>query len=62
MIDVLDRFCSGFADRDAEAVIHPYRMTMVLEHRDDRWLLTQVHGSSPQALANPVDAKRSRRR
>lgn len=26
---------------------HPYRMTMVLERRDDRWLLMQVHGSSP---------------
>jgi uncharacterized protein (TIGR02246 family) len=120
LIEVLDRFCSGFADRDAEAVMrlcapdrdlvvvtseepllrgpvelrrfldryvegpttyswqwdrhdvstagsvawllaegteaaaseghvehHPYRMTMVLERRDDRWLLRQVHGSSP---------------
>jgi uncharacterized protein (TIGR02246 family) len=26
---------------------HPYRMTMVLEQHDDRWLLRQVHGSSP---------------
>ena len=26
---------------------HPYRMTMVLERRDQRWLLVQVHGSSP---------------
>ena len=26
---------------------HPYRMTMVLERRDARWLLMQVHGSSP---------------
>ena len=26
---------------------HPYRMTMVLERREDRWLLMQVHGSSP---------------
>jgi ketosteroid isomerase-like protein len=26
---------------------HHYRMTMVLERRDDRWLLMQVHGSSP---------------
>lgn len=26
---------------------HPYRMTIVLEHRVDRWLLMQVHGSSP---------------
>ena len=121
LIGVLDRFCAGFADRDAEAVMslfgpdpdlvvitseesllrgpvelrrfldryiegattyswkwdrhdvssagsvawllaegtetalsggrlkqqHPYRMTMVLESRGDRWLLMQVHGSSP---------------
>ena len=26
---------------------HPYRMTMVLERREDHWLLMQVHGSSP---------------
>jgi hypothetical protein len=26
---------------------HPYRMTMVLEHRAGCWLLIQVHGSSP---------------
>ena len=26
---------------------HPYRMTMVLERRADRWLVRQVHGSSP---------------
>lgn len=26
---------------------HPYRMTMVFEHHEDRWLLRQVHGSSP---------------
>ncbi len=26
---------------------HPYRMTMVCEKRDGRWLLLQVHGSSP---------------
>ena len=26
---------------------HPYRMTLVCERRDDRWLLVQVHGSSP---------------
>ncbi len=32
-------------DREEE---HPYRMTMVCENRDDRWLLVQVHGSSPQ--------------
>jgi uncharacterized protein (TIGR02246 family) len=27
---------------------HPYRMTMVCESRDGRWVLRQVHGSSPQ--------------
>ena len=27
---------------------HPYRMSMVCENRDGRWLLVQVHGSSPQ--------------
>ena len=120
LIEVLDRFCSGFADRDADTVLsvcalepdlrvvtseepllrgpdelrrfldrylegdttyswewdrrdvsiagsrgwllaegtetaaseegaarHPYRMTMVLERRDDRWLVRLVHGSSP---------------
>jgi uncharacterized protein (TIGR02246 family) len=26
---------------------HPYRMTMVCERRRGRWLLLQVHGSSP---------------
>jgi uncharacterized protein (TIGR02246 family) len=26
---------------------HPYRMSMVCERRDGRWLLVQVHGSSP---------------
>ena len=26
---------------------HPYRMSMVCEKRADRWLLIQVHGSSP---------------
>ena len=26
---------------------HRYRMTMVLERRGERWLLMQVHGSSP---------------
>jgi uncharacterized protein (TIGR02246 family) len=26
---------------------HRYRMSMVCEKRDDRWLLVQVHGSSP---------------
>jgi uncharacterized protein (TIGR02246 family) len=120
LIDVLGRFCSGFANRDVEAVMQvfvpdpgvivvtseesvlrgpvelrrfldryvdgpityswewdrhdvsiagsvacllaegtetaadedrlekrPYRMTMVLERREGRWLLIQVHGSSP---------------
>jgi uncharacterized protein (TIGR02246 family) len=120
LLDVLERFCSAFADRDAEAVMrlfvpdpdvvvitseeplirgpvelrhfldgyvagpttyswewqshdvstagsvawllaegtetaasegrleqHAYRMTMVLEHHGDHWLLRQVHGSSP---------------
>ena len=120
LIEVLDQFCSGFASRDADAVLsvcalepdlivvtseepllrgpdelrglldryvggdttyswewyrhdvsiagslawllaegsetaaseegvarHPYRMTMVLERRADRWLVRQVHGSSP---------------
>jgi uncharacterized protein (TIGR02246 family) len=120
LIEVLERFCTGFADRDAEAVMrlfaddsdvavvtseepllrgpvelrrflaryadgptsyswqwdrrdfsiagsvawllaegtetaatgdrveqHPYRMTMVLARREGRWLLRQVHGSSP---------------
>jgi ketosteroid isomerase-like protein len=26
---------------------HPYRMSMVCEKRDGRWLLIQGHGSSP---------------
>ena len=26
---------------------HPYRMTMVGERREGRWLLMQVHGSTP---------------
>ena len=26
---------------------HAYRMTMVLERREDHWLVRQVHGSSP---------------
>jgi uncharacterized protein (TIGR02246 family) len=26
---------------------HPYRLSMVCEQRDGRWLLVQVHGSSP---------------
>jgi hypothetical protein len=30
---------------------HRYRMTMVLERHRDRWLLRQVHGSSPRAGA-----------
>ena len=27
---------------------HPYRMSLVCEKRDGRWLLVQGHGSSPQ--------------
>jgi uncharacterized protein (TIGR02246 family) len=27
---------------------HPYRMSVVCEKRDGRWLLVQIHGSSPQ--------------
>jgi uncharacterized protein (TIGR02246 family) len=119
LLEILDRFCTGFAARDAEAIIqlfapdadvvmvtseesllrgpeevraflhryaqgstryswtwerrdvsaagvvgwllaegtetaaaagreekHPYRMSMVCEQRDARWLLVQVHGSS----------------
>jgi SnoaL-like domain len=30
-----------------QLVRHPYRMTMVLERREDAWLVRQVHGSSP---------------
>ena len=26
---------------------HPYRMSVVCEKRDGRWLLIQIHGSSP---------------
>jgi hypothetical protein len=26
---------------------HPYRMTVVCEQRGGRWLLVQIHGSSP---------------
>ena len=90
MLDILERFCAGFAARDAEAVVklfapdagvvmvtseepllrgpaevttflrryaeaaaedreekHPYRMSMVCEERDGRWLLLMAHGSSP---------------
>jgi uncharacterized protein (TIGR02246 family) len=28
---------------------HPYRMSMVCEKRDGRWLLVHVHGSSPHS-------------
>jgi hypothetical protein len=108
LLEILERFCSGFATRDAERVIrlfapdddvvmvtseesvpqgpaevsafrrryaqgtadgvgwllaqgtetaasaeseekHPYRMTLVCEQRDGRWLLPQIHGSSPQS-------------
>lgn len=36
---------SAAAEGGEEA--HPYRMSMVCEKRDGRWLLVQVHGSSP---------------
>ncbi len=32
---------------DERREIHPYRMGMVCERREGRWLLVQVHGSSP---------------
>ena len=32
---------------------HPYRMSMVCERRDGRWLLVQVHGSSPHQAPCP---------
>lgn len=32
---------------EGRAERHPYRMSMVCARRDDRWLLLQVHGSSP---------------
>jgi uncharacterized protein (TIGR02246 family) len=35
------------AASDNHAEHHPYRMSMVCEKRDGRWLLLQVHGSSP---------------
>ena len=35
------------AGREERVVQHPYRMTMVLERVEGRWLVRQVHGSSP---------------
>jgi uncharacterized protein (TIGR02246 family) len=35
------------AATESSKVEHPYRMTMICEKRGDRWLLVQVHGSSP---------------
>jgi ketosteroid isomerase-like protein len=35
------------AETDGRSQQHPYRMTMVLERRKNRWVLRQVHGSSP---------------
>jgi uncharacterized protein (TIGR02246 family) len=35
------------AAREEGAEQHPYRMAMVCARRDHRWLLMQVHGSSP---------------
>jgi hypothetical protein len=37
------------AASEDQVVRHPYRMTMVLEHREGGWLLRQVHGSSPHS-------------
>jgi hypothetical protein len=34
------------AASDERAARHPYQMTMVLERRDDRWLVRLVRGSS----------------
>lgn len=36
------------AAREGREEHHPYRMTIVCERRRGRWLLLQVHGSSPQ--------------
>jgi uncharacterized protein (TIGR02246 family) len=35
------------AAADERRETHPYRMSMVCERRDGRWLLVHVHGSSP---------------
>ena len=35
------------ASSEAEEHLTPYRMTLVAERTDDRWVLLQVHGSSP---------------
>jgi uncharacterized protein (TIGR02246 family) len=35
------------ASADGHEAKHAYRMSMVCERRDGRWLLLQVHGSSP---------------
>jgi uncharacterized protein (TIGR02246 family) len=35
------------AAEEAREERHPYRMSMVCEKRNGRWLLLQVHGSSP---------------
>jgi uncharacterized protein (TIGR02246 family) len=31
----------------------PYRMTLVLQHRGDRWLVMHYHGSEPTAASQP---------
>ena len=36
---------------DGQVEKHPYRMTMVLVRHENRWVLMQVHGSSP---SNPA--------
>ena len=35
------------AAADGREEKHPYRMSAVCEKRDGRWLLVQIHGSSP---------------
>ncbi len=35
------------AAQEGDEEKHPYRMSMVCEQREGRWLLVQVHGSSP---------------
>jgi hypothetical protein len=59
---LLDRYAEGSEAAASEGRVehHPYRMTMVLERRDYRWLLRLVRGSSRQAPATPIGAGRSR--
>ena len=41
------------ASSDDGQATHPYRMTMVLQHPNERWLLVHAHGSSPHAGSEP---------